>query len=131
MKSKAAVLVLCVFLAGAVVGGLSVHLFGENMFHTGASPTSYPMTKGEILRQFDRQLALSPAQHAQISGILDDTVTEYNRLYSPISIQIEDARQQGRTRIRAVLTPEQLSKFEAYIHQLDEQRALLEKQHEK
>jgi hypothetical protein len=128
MKSKAAVLVLAVFVAGALVGGLSVHLFGERIFSTGASATSYPMTKDEHLRQLDRQLDLTADQHAQIAAALNDTVTEYVHIYSTIGPQLEQARHEGRERIRAVLTPDQLPKFEAYNRQLDEQRAQLDKQ---
>jgi hypothetical protein len=131
MKSKAAALVFSVFLAGVIVGGLAVHLFGERMFSTGASPSSSTLTSQEYMNTLDRQLALTPAQHAQISGILDNTVAEYNRIYSPTITQIEQARQQGRQNIRAALTPEQQVKFDAYIHQLDEQRAAAEKQRQK
>jgi hypothetical protein len=131
MKSKAAALVFSVFLAGVIVGGLAVHLFGERMFSTGASPSSSTLTSQEYMNTLDRQLALTPAQHAQISGILDNTVAEYNRIYSPTITQIEQARQQGRQNIRAALTPGQQVKFDAYIHQLDEQRAAAEKQRQK
>jgi len=131
MKSKAAALVFSVFLAGVIVGGLSMHVFGDRIFSTGASNSNSPMTREDYLSTLDRQLALTPSQHAQIAGILDQTVAEYNRIYSPTITQIEDARQRGRQNIRAALTPEQLPKFEAYIRQLDEQRAAVEKQHEK
>jgi len=123
MKSKAAALVFSVFLAGVIVGGLAVHLFGERMFSTGASPSSTTITRDEYMSTLDRQLSLTPAQHAQISGILDHTVEEYNRIYTPTMSQIEHARQEGRQNIRAVLTPDQQTRFDAYIHQLDEQRA--------
>jgi hypothetical protein len=53
---------------------------------------------------------------------MDDTVAEHSRLYSSITPQFEEARQRGRQRIRGVLTPEQLPKFEAFLRQLDEQR---------
>jgi len=131
MKSKAAALVFSVFLAGIVVGGLAVHLFGDRMFSTGASPSSSTLTRDEYMTTLDRQLALTPEQHAQIAGILDNTVAEYNRIYSPTITQIEQARQQGRQNIRALLTPDQRSKFDAYIRQLDEQRSAADKQHDK
>ena len=127
MKSKAAALVFSVFLAGVIVGGLSVHLFGERMFGTFAGPSKSPLTSEEYMTTLDHQLALTPAQHAQIAGILDDTVAEYNRIYSPTITQIEEARQQGRQHIRSVLTPDQLAKFDAYIRQLDEQRSAAQK----
>lgn len=122
MKWKAGVLVFAVFLAGAIVGGLSVRVFGDRIFPAGAAATNLPMTKTEFLRQLDQKIALTPDQHNQIAAIMDDTIADYHKIYAPMSPQFEEARQHGRQRMRGVLTPEQLPRFEAYLKQLDEQR---------
>ena len=118
-KRKAGNLVFAVFLAGAVVGGLSVRVFGDRIFSTGAATANLPMTKAEFLRQLDQKVELTPEQRNQISAIMDDTVPEYHKIYAPMGPQFEEARQHGRQRMRGVLTPEQLPKFEAYLRQLD------------
>jgi len=122
MRWKAATLVFSVFLAGALVGGLSVRVLGDRIFATGASSAGTRPTKASFLKQLDQTVALTPDQKKQISSIVDDIVAEHGRLYASITPQFEEARQRGRQRIRAVLTPEQLPKFEAYLNQLDEQR---------
>jgi hypothetical protein len=122
MRWKAGALVFAVFLAGAVVGGLSVRVFGDRIFSTGAAATNLPMTKTEFLRQLDQKISLSPQQHDQIAAIMDDTISEYHKIYAPMGPQFEQARQHGRQRMRAVLSPGQLPIFEAYLKQLDEQR---------
>jgi len=123
MKFKAATLVLCVFLSGAVVGGLAVHVFGDRMGITSAADPAGQLSKRELLQQLTQQLTLTPDQRSQIEGIMNGTLAEYNRILSPLSPQLQQAREQGRERIRGVLTPDQLPKFDAFIHQLDEQRS--------
>jgi Spy/CpxP family protein refolding chaperone len=125
MKFKAAALVLSVFLTGAIVGGLAVHVFGDRIW---ASDSSARLSKNELLQQLTRDLNLTPEQHSQIDSIMDSTLTDYNRILAPLSPQLEQVRQQGRQRIRAVLTPAQLPKFDAFIRQLDERRSRYDQQ---
>jgi len=126
MKSKAATLVFCVFLTGAVVGGLVVHIFGDRIWPTLASDPSSLPTRDELLQQLGQQLDLTPEQRTQIKAAMDQTISDWHRIYLTVDPELEQARQQGRQRIRAVLTPDQLPKFEAFIRHLDEQRAKAE-----
>ncbi len=126
MKSKAAALVFCVFLTGAVVGGLAVHVFGDRIWPTLASDPSSLPTRDELLQQLGQQLDLTPEQRTQIKAAMDQTTSDWHRILLTVDPQLEQARQQGRQRIRAVLTPGQLPKFEAFIRHLDEQRAKAE-----
>jgi len=128
MKFKAATLVICVFLTGAVVGGLAVHVFGDRIWSSSAYDSGGKLSKNELLQQLSRDLSLTPDQRAQIDGIMNGTLTEYDRILTPLSPQLEEVRQQGRQRIRGVLTPDQLPKFESFIRQLDEKRAKSEQQ---
>ncbi len=128
MKFKAATLVFAVFLTGAVVGGLTVHVFGDRIWSSSASDASARLSKNELLQQLNQQLDLTPDQRAQIDSIMGGTLSDYNRILAPLSPQLEQARQQGRERIRSVLTPGQLPKFDLFIRHLDEQRAHSEQQ---
>jgi Spy/CpxP family protein refolding chaperone len=120
MKFKAAALVFSVFLTGAIVGGLAVHVFGDRIW---ASDSSTRLSKNELLQQLSRDLNLNPEQRAQIDSIMNGTLSDYNRILAPLSPQLEQVRQQGRQRIRAILTSDQLPKFDAFIRHLDEQRS--------
>lgn len=127
MRWKAAVLVLSVFCLGMVLGGLAVHLLDSRVSANPAtSKDEMPATKEQVLEQLNKECSLTAEQHRQIQMILDETVAEYHRVYEPvrplIEPKIEAARQEGRQKIRGVLTPEQLPKFEAYVHHLDELR---------
>jgi Spy/CpxP family protein refolding chaperone len=119
-RSEAAVLVLVVFLLGALLGGLGNHLWGERVW--GKQAPVGPPTKTQIIADLTQQLELTPDQQKQLTGIVDDTRAQWRTLYSTIEPQHEQIRQQSRDRIRAILTPEQKPKFEDFVHHLDEQR---------
>src|SRR5208282_6445914 len=80
MKFKAATLVICVFLTGAVVGGLAVHVFGDRIWSSSAYDSGGKLSKNELLQQLSRDLSLTPDQRAQIDGIMNGTLTEYDRI---------------------------------------------------
>ena len=119
-RGEAAVLVLVVFLLGALLGGLGNHLWGERVW--GRQNPPGPPSKTQIISDLTQQLELTPDQQKQLTGIVDDTRAQWRTLYSTIEPQHEQIRQQSRDRIRAILTPEQKPKFEDFVHRLDEQR---------
>ncbi len=128
MKFKAATLVFCVFLCGAVVGGLAVHVFGDRIWSTRASSANSIATRDELLQELSQQLNLTDAQRAQVRDSMDQTVADWHQIYSSVTPQLEDARQRGRQRIRAILSSDQLPKFEVFIRNLDERLARADKQ---
>jgi len=123
MKFKAATLVFCVFLSGAVVGGMAVHIFGDRIWSTRASSANSVPTREELLQELSQQLTLSEAQRAQVGEALDQTLADWHQIFLTVNPQLEEARQRGRQRIRAVLTAEQLPKYETFIRNLDERLA--------
>jgi hypothetical protein len=120
MRWKASVLVLAVFLLGMLVGGLGVHVMGSK----AAPPPSpaLPSTSDEVVKQLDVRCSLTADQQKQIQAIMEDVMSDYRRIYEPIRPQIEEVRQAGRQRIRGVLRPEQLPKFEEYLRWMDEEK---------
>ena len=77
---------------------------------------------GRFVEQLTQELALTPAQQQQLNSILEDTRKKYEATYTTIRPQMEQTRQEGRGRIRSILTPEQLPKFEDYLRKMDEER---------
>jgi Spy/CpxP family protein refolding chaperone len=129
-RREAAVLVFVVFLLGLLVGAFGNHLWGERVWghsvaeHHAGHPG--PPSTARIVNDFTRELQLTPDQQKQLGSIIDETRTQW-------ATQHEQIRQQGRERIRAILTPEQLPKFDAFMHHIDEQhkreRAHAQSQH--
>lgn len=127
-RSEAAVLVLVVFVLGVLLGGLGNHLWGERVWGH-AYPPGGP-THDQLVGALTHELQLTADQQQQLSAIVDDTRSKIHAAYAPADAQREQLRQQGRARIRAILTPEQLPKFEAFMARIDEQRKKEAEQHQ-
>ena len=125
-RGEAAVLVVVVFLLGALLGGVGNHVWGERVW--GKQTISSQPTKGTIVRDLTNQLQLTPDQQKQLGVIVDDTRTQWRALYTTIEPRHEEIRQQSRDRIRAILTPDQKPKFEEFMKRIDEQRQKDEQQ---
>ncbi len=128
-RREAALLVLVVFLLGALLGGLGSHLWGERVWGRQISPGG--PTRDQLVNDLTHELQLAPDQQQQLGAIVDDTRAKIHAAYAPADAQREELRQQGRARIRSILTPEQLPKFEAFMQRVDEQRKKDEAEHPK
>ena len=135
MNRRAALLVIAVFLLGVALGGLGVWLAASRDLTSASGQPSESAKSGEkgqsyrtrIVEQLTRELALTPEQQQQLAAILEETKAKYHALYEQIRPQREEVRQQGRQRIRAILMPEQLPKFEEWLRRVDEERKKKEK----
>ena len=125
-RGEAAVLVLVVFLLGALLGGVGNHVWGERVW--GKQIINTQPTRNEIVGDLTRDLQLTQDQQKQLGSIVDDTRAQWRTLYTTIEPQHEQIRQQSRDRIRAILTPDQKPKFEEFMHRIDEQRKKDEQQ---
>jgi Spy/CpxP family protein refolding chaperone len=125
-RGEAAVLVVIVFLLGALLGGVGNHVWGERVW--GKQTITGPQTKGQIVNNLTKELQLTPDQQKQLGAIVDDTRAQWRVLYTTIEPRHEEIRQQSRDRIRAILTPDQKPKFEEFMKRIDEQRQKDEQQ---
>ncbi|HLV96237.1 MAG TPA: hypothetical protein VKS44_13685 [Candidatus Acidoferrales bacterium] len=130
-RREAAVLVFVVFLLGALVGGVGNHLWGQRVWGGRQEVARHPGQpwRARIVNDFTRELQLTPDQQGKIGDIIDNTRVQVRALYQPLDAQHEQIRQQARARIRAVLTPEQLPKFDAFMQRIDQQRKKDQAQH--
>jgi Spy/CpxP family protein refolding chaperone len=111
-RTCAIVYTAVVFLAGMIGGALLMNL-GE---HFWLHPSGHVVTQGsweksgrqQYIEQFKRELNLNDAQSAQLVTILDETMRQYDDLHS-FSHHIRD---DGLTRIRAMLNPDQQKRFD-------------------
>lgn len=122
-RTEAAVLVLVVFLLGVLVGGLGGHLWGGRVWGHQVPPGRMrPLSREQIVNDLTQQLQLTLNQQKQIGSIIDETRSQVHALYVPVDAQHEQLRQQGRARMRAILTPDQQTKFDALMQRNDAQR---------
>ncbi len=121
-RREAAALFVLVFALGVIFGGVGNHLWSEHVSGQQVVLNSGHPTRDQLIDNFSQVVQLTPAQRTQLAAIMDDTRTKWQALYAPLDAQREAIRQQGRDRIRAILTPEQVPKFEEYMRRVDEQR---------
>jgi Spy/CpxP family protein refolding chaperone len=117
-RREAAFLVIIVFALGVLLGGLGTHLWGEKVWGHQTAPKS----RDAIIARLTHEVDLTPEQQKQVAAIVDDTRGQWKALYAPVDVQKEQIRQQSREKLRALMTPEQKVKLEAFFHKLDEQR---------
>ncbi len=112
---KAVALLVAVFLLGLTLGGFGTYFWAEAIARGHHS-------KQHIVEELTRELALTPDQQKQLSQILDDTRARFEAIHEQMRPQYDAEREEGRNRIRAILTADQRPKFEAFVRRLDEER---------
>jgi Spy/CpxP family protein refolding chaperone len=117
---KAVLLVFLVFVLGIALGGLGVYVVTTRVH--AARPQATAHNPANTMAMFTRDLNLTPDQQKQIHDILSDTRAHYAVLHDKFDPEYERVRQEGRDRIRQLLTPEQRPKFEDLLHRIDEDR---------
>jgi Spy/CpxP family protein refolding chaperone len=119
---KAALWVGAVFLLGAALGGVLGYLFAHRPVSAANPPLSEPERRAKRVAEFTKELSLTPPQAQQLDGILMQRHAETKAIHDQTDAQIDAVRQKGRAQVRAILTPDQLPKFEEFLKRMDEER---------
>jgi Spy/CpxP family protein refolding chaperone len=104
-----------VFVLGSVTGAAVTGFYHAMAHNTRPAPH-------ERMEKLRRDLNLTDEQMKSVSTILDETRNEYKQLKTELKPRFDEPRQKARTRIRALLTPEQQQKFDAMVAQQDAER---------
>jgi Spy/CpxP family protein refolding chaperone len=121
-RRKAALWVGVVFLLGAALGGVLGYLFAHRPVSAANPPLSEPERRAHRVEELTKELSLTPQQAQQLDGILLRRHTEAKAIHDQTDAQIDSLRQRGRAEVRAILTPDQLPKFEEFLKRVDEER---------
>ena len=120
-RLEAAALVGVVFLLGILLGGVANHLWGERVWGMRNEVTATAPQR-HLDDELTQELQLTPDQQKQIRAISQETQVKWRELYSPLEGRRSDIREQSHEQMRAILTPEQQPKFDAFMQRLAEQR---------
>ncbi|MDT7688162.1 MAG: motif family protein [Acidobacteriota bacterium] len=118
--------VVAVFVLGCVTGALldsAYRLRAANARTEGRGRRE----SEEVFEKMRRDLNLTEEQAASVRKILDSTRDSYRELRAETRPRFDAIRQSARTRIRALLTPEQQQRFDAKVAEMDAHRAAEEK----
>jgi flagellar basal body-associated protein FliL len=121
---KAALWVGLVFLLGAALGGMAGYVFAHQKYAVtnAAAPPSDAVRRAQKVQELSSRVNLTPEQSRQVDGVIADIQTQMKSIRKTLDPQLDEVRQKGRERIRAILSAEQRPKFEEYIQKLDEER---------
>jgi Spy/CpxP family protein refolding chaperone len=122
MNRKATLLVIFVFLLGIALGAVGMRVAEQRVLGDRRAEHTRMGGPARLVEQLTQELALTVEQQQQLNSILEDTRKKYEGTYTTIRPQMEQTRQEGRARIRSILTPAQLPKFEEYLKRIDEER---------
>ena len=112
---KVWLVLVVVFILGSFTGGAVT-----GFYRTMSRPDRN--TGRDKMEKLRRDLNLTDDQMKSVSTILDETKNEYKSLRAEVKPRFDEPRQKARARIRALLTPEQQQKFDAFVAQQDAQR---------
>jgi Spy/CpxP family protein refolding chaperone len=127
-KRKAAAWVAIVFLLGAALGGVFGYFYGHRAVVAAAAPPrlTEPEKRARGLDRMTHELGLTDSQRQQIDALMLQIHKEYDSIHqkndAELETEMDQARQKGRERIRALLTPDQLPKYEELVKRVDEER---------
>lgn len=102
------------FLLGVVVGGAGMFLSGWYMMR------HHRFDKQHVVRRLTRELNLTDTQVQQLSQIVEDTSKKYSDLQKQVDPQYRAIREESHNRIRQILTPDQLAKFNEMVRRQEE-----------
>jgi Spy/CpxP family protein refolding chaperone len=119
---KAALWVGAVFLLGAALGGVLGYLFAHRSVSAANPPLSEPERRAKRVAEFTKELSLTAQQAQQLDAILTQRHAETKAIHDQTDAQLDAVRQKGRAQVRAILTPDQLPKFEEFLKRVDEER---------
>lgn len=118
---KAVLLVFVVFALGIALGSVGTYTVTTRV-HAARPQASLAHNYAGTVAMFTHGLGLSPDQQKQLEVIFSDMRDHYQALHEKLDPEYEQVRQQGRDRVRQILTPEQRPKLEELLRQIDEDR---------
>jgi hypothetical protein len=124
-KTAALALVLAVFVLGVAIGGLGMYLARNKVMGATVQPSvdhSPTAVRARTVDRMTHELNLTADQQKELDTILAQTFAQYAAIHDQSTKMTAQTRNQGRDQIRAILTPEQLPKFEDVLRRIDEER---------
>lgn len=116
-KQRAAVWVAVVFLLGAALGGVVGYIFAHRAVSANITVT-VSQRRAQKVEELTRMAHLTPDQRRQLEGILSDLHAQYKTLDD----ERDDARQKSRSKIRGILTQDEIPGFEEFLRKIDDER---------
>lgn len=117
MTRRAYLYFILTFLLGIIVGGAAVLFYAWNTGHW-----HHPFDRQRLVRRLTRELKLNDVQVQQLNQIMDGTAKKMADLRKQMDPEFDAVRKASQDRVRQILTPEQLNKFNEMVRRFEERR---------
>jgi hypothetical protein len=113
-----AVYLFLVFVSGGVVGALGYRMYSPPSARSEprVSPEAW---RSQYLDELRTRVNLTPDQMQKMNGILDETDASFNQARDKHHQEIEKIKEDHRAKLRAILTAEQIPKYEQFRAERD------------
>jgi len=113
-----AVYLFLVFISGAVVGALGYRMYSPPSARSEHRVTPEQWRK-QYLDELTARVGLTPDQVTKVNVILDETDARFNQLHDQHHQAMEQIKEDHRAKLRALMTPDQLVKYEQFRAERD------------
>lgn len=120
---RATLLVVAVFLAGVGLGVVGSYGVMKRTFAASRSGQHDVQKRAQWVEHLSKEVGLTAEQQKDLDKILTQLQERYKAIHDQQAPQIDQARQESRNRMRAILTPDQRPKLDDFFRRLDEERA--------
>lgn len=103
---------LLVFVSGGVVGALGYRTYNPPTARTVNAPESQSEFRRHYIDESRIRLGLTDDQVTKLTAILDDTEARWAQAREQENQEIRQIREEHFAKVRLILTPEQLPKYE-------------------
>jgi uncharacterized membrane protein len=119
-KLPLALYLFVVFLSGAVVGALGYRTY--NPPTAAATPRNPEEFRKLYLKEIQERVVLTDEQVQKVNSLLDETRTRFHDARDKHNEIVKDIGEDYRNKVRAMLTPEQLPKYEQFWRERDQRQ---------
>ena len=106
-----AVYLFLVFVSGGVVGALAYRMYSPPSARSDQRPNPDAWRR-QYLQEMQTRVKLTPSQVQEMNVIMDATDANFTQIHEKHHQEIETIKEEHRAKVRAILTAEQLPKYE-------------------
>jgi hypothetical protein len=113
-----AVYLFLVFVSGGVVGALGYRMYSPPAAHSEPH-VSPEVWRRQYLDELKTRVNLTPDQIQKMNSIMDDTDASFTEARNQHHQEIEKIKEDHRAKLRAILSADQLPKYEQFRAERD------------
>ncbi len=121
-----AIYLFLVFVSGGVVGALGYRMYSPPSAHSEQrlSPEAW---RKQYLDELKTRVNMTPDQMQKMNSIMDETDASFTQAHNQHHQEVEKIKEEHRAKLRAILTADQLPKYEQFRTERDARMKALKK----